>query len=110
MTGRKPKKGKVRRKSMKKEEYISQFAVRVENAEDGSEMCYVTRRGENMCFEMSVCEFEKWLFYRHGIHSRPIKQGGSVGFLIRDITPPEKLIRYTNDFLGENMEKLEETA
>ena len=95
---------------MEKEEYISQFAVRVVHTEDGSEMCYVTRRGENMCFELSMCEFEKWLFYRHGIHIRPKKLGGSVGFLIRDLTPPELLENYISDFIGENMDKLEETA
>ena len=95
---------------MEKEEYISQFAVRVVNTEDGSEMCYVTKKGENMCFELSMCEFEKWLFYRHGIHIRPKKLGGSVGFLIRDLTPPELLESYISDFIGENMDKLEATA
>lgn len=95
---------------MEKEEFISQYVIRVENTEDGTEMCYVTKKGENMCFEMSMCEFEKWLFYRYGIHIRAKKLGGSVGFLIRDITPPEVLINYTNEFLFENMEKLGEIA
>ena len=95
---------------MKREKEISLYSVTVENTEDGEEMCYIAKNGVNMCFEFSMCEFEKWLFYRHGIHSRAKKQGERVGFLIRDITPPEELTNIINEFLEEFTDKLGETA
>ena len=95
---------------MEKEELIGEFTVRVKESADGTEMCYVTKNGENMCFEMSMCEFEKWIFYRRGIHVRPKKLDGSVGFLIRDITPPEQLIGFVREFITENPNRLGESA
>ncbi len=91
-------------------EYIHQYDIKIATADTGEEMCYVTRRGENMCFEMSMCEFERWIFYRHGIHTRPKKLGGSVGFLIRELTPAETLIGCVREFLTESREAMAEIA
>ena len=100
----------MKRIDMEKDNIISLYSVTVESTEESGEICYITRQGENMCFEMSMCEFEKWLFYRHGIHSRAKKEGGKVGFLIRDITPPDKLTDIINEFLKEFIDKLGEIA
>ena len=89
-------------------DYIHQYDIRVVTSEAGEEMCYITRQGENMCFEMSMCEFERWIFYRHGIHIRPKKLGGSVGFLIRDLTPHETLVGCVKEFLAEARDAMTE--
>ena len=87
-------------------DYLLEYDIRIVISADGKEMCYVTKKGENMCFEMSMCEFERWLFYRHNIHIRPKMINGMVGFLIRDYTSAETLISYVKEFLCESKDDI----
>ena len=91
-------------------DYLMEYDIRIVISADGKEMCYVTKKGENMCFEMSMCEFERWLFYRYNIHIRPKMINGMVGFLIRDYTPAETLISYVKEFLCESKDAIAEIA